>query len=130
MTKLRVLAVDDEAGTRNLLARVLRTQGYEVTVADSAYAARETMHAGPRYDVVVADLIMPGEDGEAMIRGMRSTDPDLRFVVVSGKLLSSADRERLRAIGVPHLPKPYRIQELLRTIEQITEHPEVLQTKA
>ena len=68
---VRVLVVDDEIDARALLKRILEDSRAIVTVAESADEAIELLQAG-KYDVLVSDIGMPGEDGYSLIRRVRS----------------------------------------------------------
>ena len=68
--KQHVLIVDDDRNIREPLARFLEANGLDVSSADSAAAARREL-AGSRIDLVVLDIMMPGEDGLALCRSLR-----------------------------------------------------------
>src|SRR5689334_10695928 len=69
--KTRILIVDDDVRHRDLLIRYLGGEGYEVKAASDA-AAMDKQLARERYDLVVLDLMLPGEDGLAICRRLRS----------------------------------------------------------
>jgi PAS domain S-box-containing protein len=71
----RILAVDDEADARDLLAEILGRAGADVTVVDSADEALETLRRW-RPDVLVSDIGMPGDDGYVLIRKVRALGAD------------------------------------------------------
>ncbi|MCX7178216.1 MAG: response regulator, partial [Proteobacteria bacterium] len=70
-TNIHLLVVDDEPDSREFMRRVLEDQGANVRVADSAASAFELMKTG-RFDVLVSDIGMPGEDGYSLIRRVRA----------------------------------------------------------
>jgi two-component system phosphate regulon response regulator OmpR len=65
-----LLVVDDDARIRGLLATFLRRQGFLVTAVDSAARARRVL-GGLAFDLVVLDVMMPGEDGLSLTRDLR-----------------------------------------------------------
>src|ERR1044071_6739026 len=69
--KTRILVVDDDLRMRDLLVRYLGGEGYEVKAAADA-AAMDKLLARERYDLVVLDLMLPGEDGLSICRRRRS----------------------------------------------------------
>jgi two-component system NtrC family sensor kinase len=79
----RVLVVDDEPSVRDVLARILRHGGHEVTTAASGEDALEHFAPG-QYDLLFTDLGMPGMGGAALLRHLRARDPHLIGVVVTG----------------------------------------------
>jgi two-component system OmpR family response regulator len=68
----RLLLVDDEPSIREPLGEYLEGQGFAVTLAASAAEARELL-AGGSVDLVVSDIMMPGEDGLSLTRWLRAT---------------------------------------------------------
>jgi CheY-like chemotaxis protein len=79
----RVLVVDDEAAVRDVLARILRRAGHEVTVAASGEQALELFVPG-QYDLLFTDLGMPGMGGAALLSQLRTRDSRLIAVVITG----------------------------------------------
>jgi EAL domain-containing protein (putative c-di-GMP-specific phosphodiesterase class I) len=79
----RVLIADDEDLVRNALARLLERAGFDVTtVADGEEAAR--VAKAERFDAVVADVCMPGQDGVGLLRELRDHDADLPVILLTG----------------------------------------------
>jgi nitrogen-specific signal transduction histidine kinase/ActR/RegA family two-component response regulator len=114
---LRVLVVDDEDSVRRVSARFLERVGHQVdTAADGAEALRMLKHA--RYDAVVADLRMPGLDGEELFHRLRARGDGLerRLVFLTGDAASEQAARLVAAARVPVLVKPVRLAELARTI--------------
>ena len=112
-----ILVVDDDARIRALLGRFLRRNGYLVTVASDAAQARRLL-AGLGFDLIVLDVMMPGEDGIALTR-------DLRRVLTTPILLLTARGETedriagLESGADDYLPKPFEPRELLLRIAAI-----------
>lgn len=76
----RVLIVDDEAGLRSFVDRVLRETGYAtMAAADGAEALRLFDEHGP-FDLVLIDLVMPGMRGDELSRRLRVKEPDLKVL--------------------------------------------------
>ena len=119
MKGLRALVVDDEPGARDCFVRMLRYQGCEVQAAKNAEEAFAALHNASRFDVVLVDLVMPGMGGLRVIREMRAVDFGLRFVVVSGKLISPAERAELASLDVCFCAKPFRNEELSQAVRDM-----------
>ena len=69
-----ILVVDDDRRLRDLLQRFLSESGFRVTVADSASQAREKLESF-QFDLLVLDVMMPGESGLDLTSGLRETNP-------------------------------------------------------
>jgi CheY-like chemotaxis protein/two-component sensor histidine kinase len=103
----RILVVDDEKVVRELLARMLREQGYDVVVAGSAREAREL---GERWDLLLTDIVMPDTDGVQLSREI-----DARHVL----FISGYDQEALVASDAAFLQKPFSRDELTRAVRAL-----------
>src|SRR5947208_7102602 len=79
----RVLVVDDEASIRDLLAKTLALAEYDVDVAADGRSALERMRLYP-YDLLIADLKMPGMDGLTVIREAKRYKADLPVIIITG----------------------------------------------
>jgi len=112
-----ILVVDDDARIRELLSRFLRRSGYLVTLARDAAQARRLL-AGLDFDLMVLDVMMPGEDGLALTRDLRrrSTMPVLLLTARGG----TSDRiDGLESGADDYLAKPFDPRELLLRIAAI-----------
>ena len=112
-----LLIVDDDARIRDLLSRFLRRNGHLVTLARDAAQARRLL-AGLDFDLVVLDVMMPGEDGIALTRDLRrrSATPVL-LLTAKGE---TGDRiAGLEAGADDYLAKPFDPRELLLRIAAI-----------
>jgi PAS domain S-box-containing protein len=120
---LRVLLVEDDDDTRNMLTIVLEGQGAVVQSAPSATAAVEALeHARP--DIVICDIGLPGTSGLDLIRMIRSLPVERGGGVPALALTayaSTSDRERALAAGFQeHLPKPIDPSALAAAVAQLT----------
>lgn len=105
---LKVLVVDDEPDTRELIAMILADQGADVTTASSVAEAMKSLLAS-RPDVLVSDIGMPGEDGYALIRKVRALEDDLaRIPAIALTAYARADdaRKAFLAGFQMHVAKP------------------------
>jgi CheY-like chemotaxis protein len=119
---LRVLVVDDEEDTRDLLGIVLRAQGALVTQVASVREALAAL-AGGLVDVLVSDIGMPGEDGYSLMGQVRALPAEQAARVPSVALTAYAreeDRRKALAAGFQrHLPKPIEPGELVRVVASV-----------
>ena len=117
-TKLRIIVVDDDVRLRELLNRYLSEQGYSVrAVADgndmNRWLARE------RYDLMVLDLMMPGEDGLSICRRLRGLGDKMPIIMLTAK---GDDVDRIGGLEVgadDYLPKPFNPRELVARIQAV-----------
>ena len=112
-----VLVVDDHREIREPLARYLGRHGLRVTVASDAAAARRALKAAA-VDLVVLDIMMPGEDGLSLCRSLRETT---RIPVI---LLTAMGEETDRIVGLEvgaddYVAKPFNPRELLARIKAV-----------
>ncbi|MCA9652424.1 MAG: hybrid sensor histidine kinase/response regulator [Myxococcales bacterium] len=116
--EVRLLVVDDEPEIRRGLQAMLRRFG-QVDIAESAAEARGLLSSEIDYDLVLCDLMMPGESGEELYGWIATTRPELapRVVYVSGggpRLRGSSGSTE----GPPCLLKPFRRQELYEFVRR------------
>ncbi len=112
-----ILIVDDDERIRGLLQKFLSRHGYWVTPARDAAHARKIL-AGLEFDLLVLDVMMPGEDGFALTRSLRETlTTPILLLTAKG---NSDDRiTGLEAGADDYLPKPFEPRELLLRINAI-----------
>ncbi len=114
----KVLVVDDDARIRDLLRRYLTQEGFEVMVAEDGKALnrlllRETV------DIIVLDLMMPGEDGLSICRRLRAANDRTPIIMLTAK---GEDVDRIVGLEVgadDYLGKPFNPRELLARIHAV-----------
>ncbi len=112
-----ILVVDDDREIRRLVARFLAENGLRVTAAADGREADEALAAG-RFDLVVLDLMLPGEDGISIARRLRKTS-DLPILMLTARG-SETDRIVGLEIGADdYLTKPFSPRELLARIRAV-----------
>jgi len=111
-TRPRVLVVDDEASIRDLLAKTLALAEYDVDVAPDGRSALERMRMYP-YDLLIADLKMPGMDGLTVIREAKRYKADLPVLIITGFSTESSAIEAVNLGVAGYLTKPFRVPQVL-----------------
>ena len=111
-TRPRILVVDDEASIRDLLAKTLALAEYDVDVAPDGRSALDRMRIYP-YDLLIADLKMPGMDGLAVIREAKRYKADLPVIIITGFSTESSAIEALNLGVAGYLTKPFRVPQVL-----------------
>jgi len=116
--QLRMLVVDDEAELAALMREALEGAGYEVMTAESGLVALELLEE-VRIDAIVSDLRMPGMDGAALWRAVRTRQPQLatRMLFVTGDTLSPGAAEFLHEAGCAVLEKPFTPAEMVARVQ-------------
>ncbi|MGL4573907.1 MAG: osmolarity response regulator transcription factor OmpR, partial [Burkholderiaceae bacterium] len=116
--KQRILVVDDDSRLRDLLRRYLTEQGFEVLVAeDSVRMSRLTQRE--RFDLLVLDLMMPGEDGLSILKRLRSANDMTPVVMLTAK---GEDIDRIIGLELgadDYLAKPFNPRELLARVNAV-----------
>lgn len=115
MTPPRILLVEDELSSAEVLALLLADDGYEVTVApDARQALLRLEEAAP--DLLITDFMMPGMNGAMLVKALRDMP---RYAALPVLMISGAPESALRAYAVPYqafLRKPFSLDEFLRIV--------------
>ena len=112
-----LLIVDDDERIRTLLQKFLMRNGFLVTSARDAAHARRIL-TGLDFDLIVLDVMMPGEDGLALTRSLRET-MTTPILLLTAKSETDDRIEGLEAGADDYLPKPFEPKELLLRINAI-----------
>jgi len=108
----RVLVVDDESSIRELLAKTLALAEYDVDTAPDGRAALERLRLG-NYDLLIADLKMPGMDGLTLIREAKRLKTDIPVIIITGFSTESSAIEAVNLGVAGYLTKPFRVPQVL-----------------
>jgi len=116
-----ILVVDDDPNLHELLGRYLSEQGFEVTAVEDGVAMDKFL-ATRSTDLIILDLMLPGEDGLSIAKRLRS-DRDTPII-----MLSARGEEVDRIVGLEvgaddYLPKPFNPRELLARIRAVLRRP-------
>lgn len=107
-----ILIVDDDSAVRMMLARLLRTQGYEVLQASDARAAHQVLESGPP-DLVISDIVMPGESGIELRRNIARRWPEVPVILISGYSADGPAEFAARTPNTAFVQKPFQADHLL-----------------
>ncbi|MEP7382050.1 MAG: ATP-binding protein [Gemmatimonadota bacterium] len=115
---LDILVVDDEMVIRELLARYFTTRGHAVVAAANAEQALRLAEQGS-FDVIISDLRMPGMDGRALIRRLRTLPScgDTRFILSTGDTTAIPGPSDVTEPVVEVVTKPYDVDALVAIVE-------------
>jgi two-component system NtrC family sensor kinase len=115
----RVLVVDDEPSVAQLITDVLRRLGCRVRLhTDSNRALQEALREP--FELIICDLRMPGLDGRAFHRILNERNPELarRLLFITGDTLAADTRAFLDQVQLPHIPKPFLVEELRAAVKE------------
>ena len=118
MSERKILVVDDDKRLRNLLQRYLGEQGFVVRTAENAEMMDKAL-TRDTFDLVVLDLMLPGEDGLSICHRLRASNPQQAIIMLTAK-----GEEIDRIVGLEmgaddYLPKPFNPRELVARIQAI-----------
>lgn len=114
----RILVVDDDLRLRDLLRRYLAEQGFNVVTAENAQAMNK-LWIRERYDLLVLDLMLPGEDGLSICRRLRGAGDETPIIMLTAK---GEDVDRIVGLEMgadDYLPKPFNPRELVARINAV-----------
>lgn len=116
--KAHILTVDDDDRLRDLLKRYLAREGHDVTTAKDAASARKFMSA-MSFDLVILDVMMPGEGGLSLLKDMRELKSQTPVILLTARGLPAERIEGLKLGADDYLPKPFEPEELALRIGSI-----------
>jgi len=116
----RVLLVEDEDAVRNLADKVLRGGGYLTFCARDSKQARSIFEAeGGDFDLIISDVILPGENGVSLAKDLQERKPAIPVLLASGYSEKEIVSEGVADNGFAFIQKPYSVVELLSHVRQL-----------
>ncbi|MFT5865691.1 MAG: signal transduction histidine kinase/CheY-like chemotaxis protein [Gammaproteobacteria bacterium] len=113
-----ILVAEDQGEVMRVLDRILEDAGYSVTTASSGDEALKIFEKPNRFDLVLADIVMPGKlQGPALAKAIRLIDPDIPFVFLSSYAADAGAHDSVRPSDI-RLMKPVSRHELLRAVSK------------
>jgi two-component system response regulator HydG len=123
--KPRILVVDDEPEIRDTIRVILRKEGYEADVADSARAALAMLDA-KRYALVITDFRMPDLDGIELLRLVKTRQHEIEVIILTGYGTIDVAVQAIREGAYDFVQKPVRRVAILKTVEKALERRALL----
>jgi two-component system cell cycle sensor histidine kinase/response regulator CckA len=114
-----ILLVEDEEGLRGLNARGLTSRGYTVLQAANGVEAIEAIdHHSGKIDLVVSDVVMPEMDGPTLLKELRSRDPAVKIIFVSGYAEEAFAKNLPEEEKFAFLAKPFTLKQLVAAVKE------------
>ena len=116
---LNVLVVDDEVILCQSVEKILKRKGHAVVAVTTVADALRTLDAGNKYDLIIADLMMPQAGGLELLSAVQGSWPELPVLIITGfsSITSAIETTKLGAAG--YLPKPFTPDELEKAVESV-----------
>jgi len=116
---LNVLVVDDEAILCQSVEKILKRKGHKIDAVTSVADALSNLDAGKKYDLIIADLMMPQAGGLELLSAVQASWPELPVLIITGfsSIASAVEATKLGAAG--YLPKPFTPDEMEKAIEDV-----------
>ncbi len=115
--KANILLVDDEEEFLKVLSQRLEGRGMKVDTSTTGEAAIEKTKA-KGFDAIVLDLAMPGVDGMETLKRIKSENPDLQIIMLTGHASVDKGVEAIKEGAVDFMEKPVDLNKLLKKIEE------------
>jgi DNA-binding NtrC family response regulator len=113
--KRRILVVDDQETMRSLLRDMLEVIGYEVTLAEGGEEALGLVQTRD-FDLVLTDLNMPGMDGTALLRAIKTTKTEMPVVIITGYGTFHTEKRVMREGANGYISKPCTLAKIENTL--------------
>ncbi|MGA2467452.1 MAG: response regulator [Thermodesulfobacteriota bacterium] len=115
---MKILVVDDDAIVIKSCRRILEAEGFEVSSVPGADQALEAIRTSD-FDLLLIDVKMPKRDGMYLMREIKKNWPEIPTIVMSGYPTPETIAEMLRLGATLFIPKPFRPDELIKSIRQV-----------
>lgn len=114
----KILIVDDEPDMLKLLSMIIKEKTpYETTTTNNPLEALELSKQGG-FDLVIADLKMPGLDGMELLEAIKRTDADMPVIIITAYGTVESAVESMQKGGFDFITKPFRKEQILYTIDK------------
>jgi len=116
----KILVVDNELSILDFLKRLLTEEGYQVETVARAHKALKRLES-EKYDLILLDVKLPGMNGIELYRRIQAMDPALaqRILFITGDVLAKTTRDFFAQTKMPHIAKPFTIEQLKREINHM-----------
>lgn len=116
----RILIAEDDGSMRTFLKRALERAGHEVSAVENGVRALPHLH-GERFDLLLADIVMPDMDGIELSRRALEIDGELRIIFITGFAAVAVNHQPFDGRMAKVLSKPFHLKDLVNEIERTLE---------
>ena len=120
LPQAQALVIDDESSVLGFVTEVLRSDGWQVTEAESAESAFEKMHDSS-FDLVFCDVMLGSVDGYAVLRRFSEEQPEARFVLMTGHGSAAGALDATSIGAFDYIVKPFSVSDVLRISSVVRE---------
>jgi CheY-like chemotaxis protein len=119
-----ILVVEDERAVRELTGHILKDEGFQVLAAENGPRAMDLVRVYEgNIDLLLTDVIMPEMNGKELANQLRSGQPDMRVLYMSGYGEDVIAHRGALDEGIDFLAKPFSLETLIRKVRQVLEAP-------
>jgi two-component system cell cycle response regulator CpdR len=118
----RILIAEDDDSMRHFLVRALQKAGHEVFAVSNGAAALPAL-GERRFDLLLADIVMPEMDGIELAQRSVAIDPAMRIIFITGFAAVALNQRRAQQTGGKVLSKPFHLRELVDEIDRALAEP-------
>lgn len=115
----RILIAEDDSSMRQFLSMALTRAGHIVEAREDGLAALEALGEGQVYDLLLADIVMPGMDGIELAQKAAVLVPSMKVMFITGFAAVAMDRRLAGGQQPKVMSKPFHLNDLVDQIEQI-----------
>lgn len=115
----RILLVDDEDSVRTFALRALRKKGYDVIGCNSAENALETLENDKNFQLLITDMVMPGQNGIELAKQVLEILPDIKIILASGYSEDILKGEFANIENLSFIPKPFSLLDLTQKVCEV-----------
>jgi len=124
----KILIVDDEPGMRSLLIRVLEKEGFKAKAASGGDEALEILEIGD-WQLVIADIDMPGMNGIDLLKTLRRDMPELPVIMITAYATVESAVEAMKLGAFDYITKPFQMDELKIVVSRVFERQRLIEEK-
>ena len=124
----KILIVDDEPGMRSLLTRVLEKEGFKAKAASGGDEALEILEIGD-WQLVIADIDMPGMNGIDLLKTLRRDMPELPVIMITAYATVESAVEAMKLGAFDYITKPFQMDELKIVVSRVFERQRLIEEK-
>lgn len=115
----RILFVDDENSVRTFAVRALRKKGYDVVGCNSAENALETLETDKNFQLLITDMVMPGQNGIELAKQVLEMLPNIKIILASGYSEDILKGEFTEVDNMSFIPKPFSLSDLTQKVYEV-----------